>query len=62
MKLEIDKKKMTIMDVKFDTREDFEAVWYAISSSMIEGWQPNPDFIETMKTRIVELRLGAALG
>jgi hypothetical protein len=29
-----------IMGVKFDNRNEFKGAWYAISSNMIEGWEP----------------------
>ncbi|PUA16224.1 hypothetical protein [Lactococcus lactis] len=37
MKLDMDKKNLTIMGVKFDNFEDFDAVWYAVGSSMVEN-------------------------
>jgi hypothetical protein len=58
MTLDVNKQEMTIMGVKFDNRPDFEAVWYAVSSNMIEGWQPKVVFIEKMKRRMIELRKG----
>lgn len=61
MILDVNKKEMTIMGVKFDNRSDFDAVWYSVSSNMIEGWVPRVDFIIKMKERIAELRKGAAI-
>lgn len=60
MTLDVDKENMTIMGVKFDNFEDFEAVWYSVSSNMIEGWVPKADFIKQMKKRISDLHKGAA--
>jgi hypothetical protein len=50
---------LTMMGVEFDNRPDFEAVWYAVSSNMIAGWQPKVAFIEKMKRRMIELRKGS---
>ena len=33
---------------------------YAVSSNMIEGWQPKVAFIEKMRRRMIELRKGIA--
>ncbi|MDR2976939.1 MAG: hypothetical protein LBV19_06465 [Streptococcaceae bacterium] len=60
MTLDVDKRNMTIMNVKFDNFEDFDAVLYAVSSNMIEGWEPKEAFIEKMKVHLAELRKGAA--
>lgn len=60
MTLDVNTTEMTIMGVKFDNRPDFDAVWYAVSSNMIEGWTPKVDFIEKMKERMSALRKGKA--
>ena len=44
MTLNVSKEKLTILDVQFDNFEDFDAVWYAVGSSMIE------DFITTTES------------
>ena len=41
MTLNVNKEKLTILDVQFDNYEDFDAVWYAVGSSMIEDFTPN---------------------
>ena len=38
MTLNVNKEKLTILDVQFDNYEDFDAVWYAVGSSMIEDF------------------------
>jgi hypothetical protein len=60
MTLDVNRQELTIMGVEFDNRPDFEAVWYAVSSNMIAGWQPKVAFIEKMKRRMIELRKGIA--
>ena len=59
MTLDVNRQELTIMGVEFDNRPDFEAVWYAVSSNMIVGWQPKVAFIEKMKRRMIELRKGS---
>ena len=56
MTLEVDKKAMTIMGVRFDNRADFRGVWYVMSSSMIEGWLPKIEDVEEMKNYIESKR------
>lgn len=52
MTLDIDKKKLTIMGVQFDSKRDFKGVWYALSTNMIEGWEPRKKDVEEMKQYI----------
>ncbi|MDT2661350.1 hypothetical protein P7E02_15855 [Enterococcus hulanensis] len=52
MTLDIDKKKLTIMGVQFDSQRDFKGVWYALSTNMIEGWEPRKKDVEEMKQYI----------
>jgi hypothetical protein len=50
MTLNVNKEAMTIMGVKFQNRKIFDAVWYAVGSSMIEDYAPTVDDIERMKS------------
>lgn len=50
--LKTDKSKLTIMGVYFDSKKAYVAALYAISSNMIEGWQPTKEDIEKFKKRI----------
>ena len=43
MTLNVNKEKLTILDVQFDNYEDFDAVWYAVGSSMIEDFTPTTE-------------------
>ena len=52
MTLDIDKTKLTIMGVQFDSKRDFKGVWYALSTNMIEGWEPRKKDVEEMKQYI----------
>lgn len=44
------------MGVKFDNFDDFDAVWYAIGSSMIEHFVPTVKDIEQMKSYVIKKR------
>ena len=55
MTLDIDKKKLTIMGVQFDSKRDFKGVWYALSTNMIEGWEPRKKDVEEMKQYISKM-------
>ena len=50
MTLDVNKEAMTIMGVKFNDKRIFNAVWYAIGSSMIENYNPTVDDVKSMKS------------
>lgn len=52
--LNIDKSNLTIMGVKFDSPKEFKSVWYALSTNMIEGWEPEKQDVEEMKQYIIQ--------
>lgn len=52
MKLELNKPQLTIMGVKFNNQKDFKGALYAISSNMIEGWEPTKKDVEHIKKYI----------
>lgn len=41
------------MGVQFDSQKDFKGVWYALSTNMIEGWEPEKHDVEEMKQYII---------
>lgn len=47
--LNVDKTNLTIMGVKFDSQKEFNGVWQALSTNMIEGWEPKKQDVEEMK-------------
>ncbi|OTN90048.1 hypothetical protein A5819_002547 [Enterococcus sp. 7E2_DIV0204] len=53
MSLNIDKSKLTIMGVQFNSQKDFKSVWYVLSTNMIEGWEPEKHDVEEMKQYII---------
>lgn len=58
MTLDVNKDKMTIMGVAFTNKQVFKSVWYALSTNMIEGWQPT--VIDVKRLRDEALALGVS--
>jgi hypothetical protein len=56
MTLDVNQSEMTIMGVKFDSFRVFKSVWYAMSTNMIEGWQP--EVTDVLRLRDEALALG----
>ena len=56
MTLNVNKEKLTILDVQFDNYEDFDAVWYAVGSSMIEDFTPTTESVLELKNYILKLK------
>lgn len=56
MNLEVNKSEMTILGVHFKNQTDFKNALYAISSNMIEGWQPTQKDVEDVKSYILSIR------
>lgn len=54
MSLNIDKSKLTIMGVKFNSQKDFKGVYYVLSTNMIEGWKPEKHDVEEMQEYIAK--------
>lgn len=44
---------MTILGVPFDDRKIFKCVWYALSTNMIEGWQPTVEDVKQLKEEAI---------
>lgn len=55
MTLDINQDDMTIMGVQFTSRTIFKSVWYALSTNMIEGWQPTVTDIERLRDEALKL-------
>ena len=62
MTLNVSKEKLTILDVQFDNFEDFDAVWYAIGSSMIEAFKPTTESVLELKNYVVNRRKELQIG
>lgn len=55
MILEVNKEKMTIMGVVFTNRKVFKSVLYALSTNVIEGWQPRVKDVERLRDEALAL-------
>ncbi len=55
MTLNVNKEKLTILDVQFDNYEDFDAVWYAVGSSMIEDFTPTTESVLELKNYVTNI-------
>lgn len=56
VKFDINKEKLTILGVPFDNAIDFDTVWYAIGSSMIENYEPTVQDIIDLKLYVMKKR------
>lgn len=54
MALNVDKTNLTIMGVKFDFQKEFNGVWQALSTNMIEDWEPKKQDVEEMKGNVAK--------
>lgn len=57
MVLDINTEKLTILGVPFDDRKIFKCVWYALSTNMIEGWQPTVEDVKKLKEEALALEV-----
>ncbi|MCL1990236.1 MAG: antitoxin VbhA family protein [Defluviitaleaceae bacterium] len=57
MTLTVNQETMTILGVPFQNKRIFDAVWYAIGSSMIENYTPTIEDVERMKA-YAETKMG----
>lgn len=55
MTLDVNKESLTIMGVAFENRMVFKSVWYALSTNMIEGWQPTVADVERLRDEALAL-------
>lgn len=55
MTLDVNQENMTIMGVVFENRLIFKSVWYALSTNMIEGWQPTVEDVELLRDEAIAL-------
>jgi hypothetical protein len=60
--LDVNKDKLTILGVQFDNFPDFDTVWYAIGSSMIENYEPTVQDVIDLKTYVVNRRKELNIG
>ncbi|MFC0265338.1 hypothetical protein [Alloscardovia macacae] len=53
--LDVDEDALTIMGVHFTSPQPFRAVWYAVSTNMIEGWKPTVADIIRLRDHAAEI-------
>ncbi|MBS7057428.1 MAG: hypothetical protein KH103_09695 [Streptococcus salivarius] len=56
MTIDINEEELTILGISFDNYSDFDAVWYAIGSSMIENYEPTVQDVIDLKTYVTNRR------
>lgn len=49
MLLEVNEKNLSLLGVRFDDYATFKAIWYALSSNIIEDWQPTRKDVLALK-------------
>ena len=62
MTLDVNKEEMTILGVPFENYTDFDTVWYAIGSSMIENYEPNVQDVIDLKNYVMNKRKELNIG
>ena len=62
MTLDVNKEELTILGIPFDNFSDFDTVWYAIGSSMIENYEPTVQDVIDLKTYVVNRRKELNIG
>ena len=62
MTLDVNKDKLTILGVQFDNFSDFDTVWYAIGSSMIENYEPTVQNVIDLKAHVINRRKELNIG
>ena len=56
MTLDVNEEELTILGISFDNYSDFDTVWYAIGSSMIENYEPTVQDVIDLKTYVTNRR------
>lgn len=62
MTLDVNKEELTILGIPFDNFSDFDTVWYAIGSSMIENYEPTVQDVIDLKTYVINKRKELNIG
>ena len=62
MTLDINKEELTILGIPFDNFSNFDTVWYAIGSSMIENYEPTVQDVIDLKTYVINRRKELNIG
>ena len=62
MTLDVNEEEFTILGISFDNYSDFDTVWYAIGSSMIENYEPTVQDVIDLKTYVTNRRKELNIG
>ena len=62
MTLDVNKEELTILGIPFDNFSDFDTVWYAIGSSMIENYEPTVQDVIDLKAHVINRRKELNIG
>ncbi|KEO45366.1 hypothetical protein [Streptococcus salivarius] len=62
MTLDVNKEELTILGISFDNYSDFDTVWYAIGSSMIENYEPTVQDVIYLRTYVTNRRKELNIG
>ena len=62
MTLDVNKEELTILGIPFDNFSDFDTVWYAIGSSMIENYEPTVQNVIDLKAHVINRRKELNIG
>ena len=62
MNLDVYIEELKILGIPFDYFTDFDTVWYAIGSSMIENYEPTVQDVIDLKTYVTNKRKELNIG
>ena len=62
MTLDVNREELTILGIPFDNFSDFDTVWYAIGSSMIENYEPTVQDMIDLKAHVINRRKELNIG
>ena len=62
MTFDVNEEELTILGISFDNYSDFDTVWYAIGSSMIENYEPTVQDVIDLKTYVTNKRKELNIG
>ena len=62
MTLDVNKEELTILGIPFDNFSDFDTVWYAIGSSMIENYESTVQDVIDLKAHVINRRKELNIG
>lgn len=55
MSLDINREKLLIMGIPFESKKLFNSVLYSLSTNIIEGWQPRKEDVVRLRDEAIKL-------